>query len=113
MQDARLIRLREPRSEGRPTAPQDGPGPTAPLDDYVRLLTTQGLRAVTVDLTPPQVRAAGLHVARVMVPGLTCNAPAAFPFLGGRRLYREPLARGWLPRPPRQGDLVLDPLPFS
>ncbi|MFG2097502.1 YcaO-like family protein [Streptomyces sp. NPDC048612] len=114
MQDARLDRLRAPRTGGRPTAPQHGPGPAAArLDDYVRLLAAQGLRAVTVDLTPPQVRAAGLYVARVMVPGLTGNAPAAFPFLGGRRLHHEPLARGWVPRPPREGDLVLDPLPFS
>ncbi|MFJ9765643.1 YcaO-like family protein [Streptomyces erythrochromogenes] len=111
MQDARLDRLRNPRPpHGTRRPAETGP---SDLSGYVRLLTAQGLRAVAVDLTPEPVRAAGLHVARVLVPGLYCNAPAAFPFLGGRRLYREPAARGWVSRPPAEGDLVLDPLPFS
>ncbi|WP_326631823.1 YcaO-like family protein [Nonomuraea fuscirosea] len=54
--------------------------------------------AISVDLTLPEVRAAGLHVVRVIVPGMYSNAPAAFPFLGGTRL----------------GEVaVLDPLPFA
>jgi ribosomal protein S12 methylthiotransferase accessory factor len=68
---------------------------------------------VTVDLTTPDVRAAGLRVVRVLVPGLYCNAPAACPFLGGERLYREPVARQWVPGPLTEGQLVRDPLPFS
>ncbi|WP_190344761.1 YcaO-like family protein [Streptomyces venezuelae] len=111
MQDARLDRLRAPRPL-RGTRQPAAAGP-ADLGGYLRLLHAQGLRAIAVDLTPPPVRAAGLHVARVLVPGLSCNAPAAFPFLGGRRLYREPAARGWIPRPPVPTALVLDPLPFS
>ncbi|MFJ2595183.1 YcaO-like family protein [Streptomyces erythrochromogenes] len=111
MQDARLDRLRTPRLPHGTRQPVTA-GPSD-LAGYVRLLTAQGLRAIAVDLTPGPVRAAGLHVARVLVPGLYCNAPAAFPFLGVRRLYREPAARGWVARPPAEGDLVLDPLPFS
>ncbi|MFJ6636540.1 YcaO-like family protein [Streptomyces sp. NPDC091376] len=114
-QGSRLDRLRAPgTARNTPPAP-DGRGHREPagMDDHLRMLADQGLRAIAVDLTPPQVRAAGFHVVRVLVPGLTCNAPAAFPFLGGRRLYHEPVARGWLPRPPREGELVRAPLPFS
>ncbi|MEU6311516.1 YcaO-like family protein [Streptomyces sp. NPDC047014] len=102
--DTRLDRLRNPRppQDGQPPCAADGPAPD--LAGYVRLLAAQGLRAVAVDLAPEPVRAAGVHVARVLVPGLYCNAPAAFPFLGGRRLYRGPAP---------VGGPVLDPLPFS
>ncbi|MFJ3616791.1 YcaO-like family protein [Streptomyces iakyrus] len=101
-QGSRLDRLRAP-GPSRPAPPGAGSG-TA---------TTSGPRAIAVDLTTPEVRAAGLHVTRVLVPGLSCNAPAAFPFLGGRRLYEEPVARGWVPGPLAEADLVLEPLPFS
>ncbi|GII89274.1 hypothetical protein Ssi03_72640 [Sphaerisporangium siamense] len=106
MQDTRLDRLRTPAA---PAASPDDAGAAGPLGS----LTAHGLRAIAVDLTTPQVRAAGMHVARVMVPGLYCNAPAAFPFLGGDRLHREPAARGWVPGPLTEDDLVRDPLPFS
>ncbi|MBG0857021.1 YcaO-like family protein [Streptomyces spinoverrucosus] len=102
MHDSRLDRLRAPGI----------PGPVPP-DDTTGTGAVSGLRVITVDLTTPQARAAGLHVARVLVPGLSCNAPAAFPFLGGRRLYEEPAARGWVPGPLGESDLMLDPLPFS
>ncbi|MFI6284410.1 YcaO-like family protein [Streptomyces sp. NPDC051018] len=108
MQDSRLDRLRAPGAV-RPPAPAAGAG----LAGGLRQLAAQGLRALAVDLTTPHVRAAGMHVVRVLVPGLSCNAPAAFPFLGGRRLYEEPPARGWVPGPLREEDLVRDPLPFA
>ncbi|MEV6394586.1 YcaO-like family protein [Streptomyces sp. NPDC051907] len=117
-QDARLDRLRTPDS-ALPPNPTTGSGAgldgglNGGLHGGLRQITAQGLRAVAVDLTTPSVRDAGLHVARVLVPGLSCNAPAAFPFLGGRRLYEEPVARGWVPGPLREDALVLDPLPFS
>ncbi|MFE3095620.1 YcaO-like family protein [Streptomyces sp. NPDC059248] len=107
-QGSGLDRLRVPDAVRLP-GPVGGGG----LADGLRLLTEQGFRAVAVDLTTPEVRAAGLHVTRVLVPGLSCNAPAAFPFLGGRRLYEEPVGRGWVAGPLREDDLVLDPLPFS
>ncbi|MEG3627834.1 YcaO-like family protein [Streptomyces poriticola] len=107
-QGPRLDRLRAPGTS-RPRTPAS----TGGTEGLVRQLTAHGLRAVAVDLTTPDVRAAGLHVARVLVPGLTCNAPAAFPFLGGRRLYEEPVARGWLPGPLTEDGLVRAPLPFS
>lgn len=81
MQGSLLDRLRNP-PPGEPPPPAE-PGVAG---------------AISVDLTLPAVRTAGLHVARVIVPGRYGNAPAAFPFLGGTRL----------------GEVaVLDPLPFA
>ncbi|GIH23601.1 hypothetical protein Aph01nite_19110 [Acrocarpospora phusangensis] len=77
LQGEALDRLRHPT--GHPTA------------------ATENFRAYAVDLTVP---GADLHVARVIVPGLYCDAPAAFPFLGGTRLPASP-------------DLVRQPLPFA
>ncbi|MGH2942016.1 MAG: YcaO-like family protein, partial [Solirubrobacteraceae bacterium] len=73
----------------------------------LRRLTERGHRVISVDVTTSDVAAAGLHVVRVLVPGLYPNAPAACPFLGGSRLY-EPLAGG-----PRLAvdDLVRAPIP--
>lgn len=55
-------------------------------DEIVRRLAVHGCRPVAVDLTTPEVASAGFAVARVIAPGLTGNSPAAFPYLGGRRL---------------------------
>ncbi|RBQ20636.1 bacteriocin biosynthesis protein SagD [Spongiactinospora rosea] len=103
LQGERLDRLRDPTG---PTGPPEATGP-------LRSLREQGLRAYAVDLTTPEVRAAGLSVARVLVPGLYCNAPAAFPFLGGPRLLAEPVERGWVTGPLTEDDLIRQPLPFA
>lgn len=76
-------------------------------------LARNGFRALSVDVTTPDVRAAGLSVVRVIVPGLYPNAPAAFPCLGGRRLFEEPARLGWLPGILREEDLDLTPLPHT
>ena len=47
-----------------------------------------GFDVFVVDVTTADVRAAGFTVIRAVVPGLYSNAPAAFPFLGGKRLGR-------------------------
>ncbi|MGF1662351.1 MAG: YcaO-like family protein [Kineosporiaceae bacterium] len=111
LQDASLRRLREPAGTTPPAAPC--PPGADPRRWYLDSLADLGLRAVSVDLTTPDVAAAGLHVVRVLVPGLVQNAPAAFPVLGGARLYTEPVARGWVAGPLTEGDLVRDPLPFA
>lgn len=38
------------------------------------------------DATTDDVRAAGLHVTRILVPGYYSNAAVGLPFLGGTRL---------------------------
>ncbi len=47
-------------------------------------LDLEGYRAISVEVTTPDVRVAGLSVVRVVVPGLYSNAAAGLPFLGGR-----------------------------
>lgn len=54
--------------------------------EAVRRLAGRGHAPVAVDLTTPEVAAAGLSVVRVVAPGLYSNPPAAFPYLGGERL---------------------------
>lgn len=76
-------------------------------------LRQRGLRAISVDVTTPDVALSGMRVVRVVVPGLYPNAPAAFPFLGGRRMYEEPAAMGWLSDVLCAEQLVRAPLPHS
>lgn len=95
MRNGPLERLRETEARARFTDL-----PSVPPDDarqvYVDRLVAAGLRVASVDLTTPDVRSAGLTVVRVVVPGLYGNAPAAFPYEGGRRIRaaldgREPV----------------------
>ncbi|GAB4125905.1 MAG: hypothetical protein Tsb0027_25080 [Wenzhouxiangellaceae bacterium] len=80
---------------------------------HISLLARHGFQAWCVDVTTPDVALAGLSVVRVLVPGLYPNAPAAFPFLGGKRLYEEPCAQGWLGHSLKFDDLEFAPLPHS
>ncbi|OUE27580.1 YcaO-like family protein [Clavibacter michiganensis] len=58
----------------------DGPDRVAELVDALR---ETGREVLAVDVTLPEIRRTGLHVTRVIVPGLRSNAPHALPFLGG------------------------------
>ncbi|MFF7880874.1 YcaO-like family protein [Streptomyces sp. NPDC020794] len=84
-----------------------------PRGHYLERLAAAGLRAYGVDLTTPDVAAAGLAVVRVVVPGLIGNAPPAFPYLGGERLYRTPVELGLLPGPLGEDELYPHPLPLA
>ena len=111
MQDKHLTRLSAPpTATSLPDLPDLG---SDPLPTYLDMLLAQGRRPVAVDLTTRDVAAAGLRVMRVVVPGLYSSAPAAFPLLGGRRLYCEPVERGWLPRPLTEETIVRAPIPFA
>ena len=80
---------------------------------YLARLRARRLTAISLDLTTPDVAATGLRVARVVVPGMYHNAPAAFPLLGGTRLYTEPVARDWVRHPFTERDAIRHPLPFA
>lgn len=73
----------------------------APLDlaSLVALLTSRGHQPISVDLTTGDISIAGLHVVRVLTPGLYNNAPAAFPLLGGSRLTSASTTHLHLPVP--------------
>lgn len=87
MQDEHLSRLSAPASAtSLADLPDLGPDPEAA---YLDMLLAQDLRPVAVELTTRDVAAVGMHVVRVVVPGLYSSTPAAFPQLGGRRLAQE------------------------
>lgn len=109
---AALDRIIAPPTHSALHAAPDGAA-SASHAAYLDMLAARGFRAYSVDLTTPDIRAVGLHVVRVIVPGLYPNAPAAFPFLGGQRLYHEPYEQGWLPRPLTEADIVRLPLPHT
>jgi len=111
MQGEPLRRLRAPRDSARLDALPSVCGNAR--TGYLDRLRAQDLSVVSVDLTTSDVAAAGLRVVRVVVAGLYHNAPAAFPLLGGRRLYYEPFTRGWIARPLTEHDIVRHPLPFA
>lgn len=111
MQGETLRRLRAPHARERLDALPSMLGDAR--DGYLDQLRAKGISAVSVDLTTPDVAATGLRVVRVVAPGLYHNAPAAFPLLGGSRLYSEPVARGWVEHPLTEHDVVRHPLPFA
>jgi ribosomal protein S12 methylthiotransferase accessory factor len=112
MQGEQLRRLRQPL---KPAVGLDAIQPVGgdPRIAYIRELNKHGMRAVAVDVTTADVETSGLRVVRVVVPGLYQLTPAAFPMLGGSRLYTEPVAHRWLSRPLREEDVVRYPLPFA
>lgn len=60
--------------------------PPGDMDTLMCSLQDTGHAPAAVDVTTPDVRAAGLHVTRVLVPGLLCNSAAGLPLLGSQRL---------------------------
>jgi ribosomal protein S12 methylthiotransferase accessory factor len=70
-------------------------------------------RAYAVDVTAPDVREAGLHVVRVVVPEL-CQLDLFHHhrFLGGARLYDEPSRLGLRDAPLAPDEVNPDPHPF-
>ena len=64
----------------------------------VGLLADRGLETLVLDQSRPDV---GLHVVRVVVPGLR----HFWPRFGPGRLYEVPVAQGWLHQPLGEGEL--------
>ncbi|HKP74277.1 MAG TPA: YcaO-like family protein [Longimicrobiaceae bacterium] len=88
--------------------------PAGDLRTCVELLAARGLEVITVDLTPEDVREAGLHVVRVVVPEIqVMNSRHDSPLLGGRRLYQVPVTLGLRDRPLAEDELntFLHPYP--
>lgn len=81
--------------------------------NYVEVLADAGFEPLAVDLTTPDVAAAGWHATRVVVPGLVPNFPTAFPPLGRGRLQELPVSLGWRDAPIAQADLWSFPMPYA
>ncbi len=76
-------------------------------------LHARGVSAYAVDLTAPDVRDAGLRVAKVVAPELCAlDVEHAARFLGGRRRYDEPFRVGLCDRSLSYEDINPDPHPF-
>lgn len=87
----------------------------SPLDDLrflVDRLASLGMDCFAADLTTDEARQAGLHVVRVLIPGLQ---PVTFrpraQYRGHGRLYRAPAAMGQCVR--NEGELNGSPQPFG
>ncbi|WP_136519931.1 YcaO-like family protein [Cellulomonas telluris] len=80
---------------------------------YRAAVEEQGLEVVVVDLTTPDVASTGMRVVRVLVPGTVGNAPAAFPFLGRRRVQDLAVELGWREEPLAEHELLTFPMPHA
>ena len=106
-------------SSGRRVQAEDLPDrstgdPAADLDRCVAALAGAGLRVVAVDLTLPDVRQCGVHVARVFVPGLQpIHFGSGQERLGGSRLFELPARLGLDDRARTEADLNPCPHPLA
>ena len=83
------------------------------VEAICRRLARRGLSAYAVDVTSPDIREAGLCVARAVVPELCAlDVVHGIRYLGGRRLYDAPVVAGLLERPLEVSELNPDPHPF-
>ncbi|WP_394940512.1 YcaO-like family protein [Psychromicrobium sp. YIM B11713] len=78
---------------------------------YLDILTRSGMECYSVDVSTSDVKKAGLSVVRVVAPGLYGNPPAAFPYLGGTRLYTIPQQLGMRDSVLTAEDLYPHPIP--
>jgi ribosomal protein S12 methylthiotransferase accessory factor len=97
----------------RSIPPLEGGTPLGLIEALTGRLAARGVVAYCVEVTAPDVRAAGLRVAKVVAPEL-CALDAAHQgrFLGGRRLYEEAHALGLRAEPLAPDDVNPYPHPF-
>ncbi len=89
--------------------------PLGDIDVLTQMLDELGHEVIVVDITTPDVKEVGLHVVRVLAPGLMpIHGSHNFPYLGVQRLYDVPEKLGWAETEgwdPNQG-INKDPHPF-
>jgi ribosomal protein S12 methylthiotransferase accessory factor len=87
--------------------------PDRSVATYRNLVERHGYEIFYADLTTPDVALCGMHVVRVMIPGLAPNFPAAFPALGRERIQRHAVKLGWRDTPRTEQELNYFPLPYA
>lgn len=87
--------------------------PDRSLRTYRSRIEPRGFEIYYVDLTTPDVAAAGMHAARVVIPGMVANFPAAFPMLGRGRVQQTAVDLGWRARPLAEDELNYWPIPHA
>lgn len=101
------------RRDSTLVSPLEGVTVLERLAGLCRRLADRGLTAYAVDVTSCDVRAAGLHVVKVVVPELAgLDVEHAAQLLGGTRLYDEPLRLGRRDHRLEEHELSPDPHPF-
>jgi ribosomal protein S12 methylthiotransferase accessory factor len=102
----------ETRDVGQ-VAPIGGTSVTEAIGAILERLAAEGVSAYVVDVTAPDVRAAGLRVAKVVAPELCpLDVDHRARFLGGARLYRAAFQLGLRTAPLSADDLNPFPHPF-
>ena len=83
------------------------------IEAVTRRLHVYGVSAYAVDVTSPDVRAAGLRVVHAVAPELCAlDVVEGARFLGGRRMYEAAFEAGLVDRALCPADLNPDPHPF-
>jgi len=87
--------------------------PVQDLKRCVKALASKGFDVLVVDLTQPDVQELGLHVVKVLVPGMIdINADHNYPLLGGDRLRNVPRTLGGIDHDVRETEFNVIPHPF-
>ena len=108
-----FVRPRSSRRAAQLATPYSDTDVKANLDECVRRLAAQGLEAIAVELTTPEVGAHGLRVVKVLVPGmqpLDCGNDCKH--LGASRLYDAPRRMGYAGTARHPSGLNRAPHPF-
>jgi ribosomal protein S12 methylthiotransferase accessory factor len=87
--------------------------PNRSLATYRERIEAAGHEIFYADLTTPDIAYTGLNVARVLIPGLVPNAPAAFPPTGGGRVQHMAVQLGWRTTPLMEDELNYLPMPHA
>lgn len=83
------------------------------LATYQERVEARGYEIFYCDLTTPDLRMAGWHVVRVIIPGLMPEFPAAFPHTGRERAQRAAVQLGWRNAPLDEDELNYLPIPYA
>jgi len=101
------------RRDTRGVPPLGGASVCDRIEIACERLARKGVSAYAVDVTTPDVRAAGFHVIRAIAPELCqLDVDERARFLGGCRMYEAAHEAGVLPSPLMVADLNPDPHPF-
>ncbi len=87
--------------------------PDRRLETYQQRIESKGFEIFYKDITTNDVALTGLSAARVIIPGLAPNTPAAFPPLGRGRIQELPVSLGWRATPLTEDELNYAPLPHA
>ncbi|MDJ0840714.1 MAG: YcaO-like family protein [Acidobacteriota bacterium] len=83
------------------------------LQTYRDPIESTGFEILYADITSPDVALTGYKVVRAIIPGLIPNMPAAFPAVGGSRVFDLPVQMGWRREPLTEEELNYFPMPHA